>query len=152
VELAPLGLDSNGAKNALLSHTTYKSAGGSLAVPINIDQMTTYTAQVAVSPCKTPGTINLAGYQLTAQVFLAGRELTAWNDAFQIDTWGPSGAADNFVLLWGSGPIPTNEWFPIIATFSSSIAVNRIGLRLTPGSINWNGTMYVDDVVITPAL
>jgi hypothetical protein len=120
-------------------------------VPILIDVTTTYSAEVAVSPCESNGTVNLAGYKLTARMFLSGPELTTWSDALQIDTWGPSGAGDYYVLYWGSAPIPTGTWFPITATFSNSTPVNRIGLRLTPSS-NWQGAMYLDDVVIELAI
>lgn len=137
----------NGATNALLTHSQYQSFNTSLAVPILIDSNTTYGAEVSVSPCQSDGTINLAGYELTARVFLAGPELTTWSDALQIDTWGPSGQGDYFVAYWGSNPIPTGTWFSITATFVSGTPVNRIGLRLTPTS-NWVGTMYVDDVAI----
>jgi hypothetical protein len=151
-ELSPNWSDTggNGASNALLSHTRYQSANTSLAAPIIIDATTTFTASVAVSPCKTGGTINLAGYQLTAWVYLSSAsELPAWQDAFQIDTWGPTGAGDYQVLLWG--PISTNAWFKITSTFSSATPVNRIGLRVTPTG-SWSGSMYIDDVVITSAL
>jgi hypothetical protein len=141
------GAGANGATNALLTHSQYQSADTSLGVPILIDLATTYTAEVAVSPCQSNDTINLAGYELTARVFLAGPELTTWSDALQIDTWGPSGQGDYFVLYWGSNPIPTGTWFSITATFTNSTPVNRIGLRLTPTS-NWVGTMYIDDVAI----
>ena len=95
--------------------------------------------------------MKLAGYELRASVLLVGPELTTWSDAFQLDTWGPSGPGDNLVLLWGSNPIPTGTWFSVRAKFVSQAAVSRIGLRLTPSS-NWVGTMYVDDVVIEQAL
>jgi len=141
----------NGATNALLTHAQYQSSNTSLAVPILIDSNTTYGAEVAVSPCQADGTVNLAGYELTARVFLAGPELTTWSDALQLDTWGPSGQGDYFVVYWGSNPIPTGTWFSITATFVSGKPVNRIGLRLTPTS-NWVGTMYIDDVAINLAI
>lgn len=141
----------NGASNVLLTHSRYQSPDTALAVPILIDQATAYTAEVAVSPCPSDDSINLAGYALTARVFLSGPELTTWSDALQLDTWGPSGPGDYFVLEWGSNPIPTGTWFSITAAFTSSAPVNRIGLRLTPSS-NWSGTLYLDDVAIDLAI
>jgi hypothetical protein len=151
VDLNPAWSGKNGANNALLSHLQYQSPSTSLGVPILIDVATSATAEIAVPPCRTGAAINLAGYELSASVLLVGPELTTWSDAFQLDTWGPSGLGDNLVLLWGSNPIPTGAWFSVRAKFLSGTAVNRIGLRLSPSS-NWVGSMYIDDVVIEPAL
>jgi hypothetical protein len=122
-----------------------------LGAPVLIDVATSSTAEVSVPPCRTGEAINLAGYELSASVLLNGPELTTWSDAFQLDSWGPSGLGDNLVLLWGSSPIPTGVWFSVRAKFMSGTPVTRVGLRVTPSS-NWVGTMYIDDVVIKPAL
>jgi hypothetical protein len=104
------------------------------------------TAEFAVSPCKTGATVDLAGYTLTAWVYISGPAFGAL-DFFFVDTWGPSGLADNSPLEIGSS-ILTGSWFPVRGTFVSGVPVNRIGFRLAP-TTNWGGTIYIDDVVIT---
>jgi hypothetical protein len=52
---------------------------------------------------------------------------------------------DNFTPFFGN--IPTNQWFKVSLSFSSSVPVDHMAIVLAPSG-NWTGTMYVDDVVI----
>jgi len=144
-ELAPNLPGSDGATNLQVTHSQYHSGSGSasLIAPILIDASSSFNAEVAAS---TSCTINLAGYSISAWVYISGPALDRFNDGLQIDTWGPSDLGDRFVLYWGN--VPIGSWFQITYAFTSDVLVNRIGIRLAP-STNWQGTMYIDDVVIT---
>jgi hypothetical protein len=143
LELASNLTGANGATNIAITQSKYHGGNSALIAPVLIDMSTTYDAEVAVS---TSCANNIAGYSMSAWVFLSGPELTAWNNNLMVDTWGPSGLGDNSVLYWGN--IPTGAWFQITTSFVSAVPINRIGIRLTPNT-NWVGTIYVDDVVIT---
>lgn len=137
----------NGATNLQISHSQVHGGSASIAASVLIDYVNSNTAEVAVSPCKTGGTVDLAGYTLTAWVYISGPALGAL-DFFFVDTWGPSGLADNSPAAVGSS-ILTGSWFqlpPVV--FVSGVPANRIGFRLAP-TTNWSGTIYIDDVVIT---
>jgi len=136
----------NGATNLQISHSQVHGGSASIAASVLIDYVNSNTAEVAVSPCKTGGTVDLAGYTLTAWVYISGPALGAL-DFFFIETWGPSGLADNSPLAMGSS-ILTGSWFQVTGGFVSGVPVNHIGFRLAPAT-NWQGTMYIDDVVIT---
>jgi hypothetical protein len=143
--LAPNLPGVDGATNLQITHSQYHPGSGnsSIVVPVLIDYSSTFSAEVAAS---TSCTINLAGYTMSAWVYISGPALTSFNDGFQIDTWGPSDLGDRFVLYWGN--VPIGSWFQITYSFTSAVLVNRIGIRLSPSS-NWQGTMYIDDVAIT---
>ena len=137
---------SNGATNLQISHSQVHGGSASVATSVLIDYVNSNTAEVAVSPCKTGGAVDLAGYTLTAWVYISGPAFGAL-DFFFVDTWGPSGLADYSPLAMGSS-ILTGSWFQVTGGFVSGVPVNRIGFRLAP-TTDWNGTIYIDDVVIT---
>jgi hypothetical protein len=103
------------------------------------------TAEVAVSlSCAT----SLAGYRLSAWLYLAGPALGQWNDDLLSDTWAGNTSADLQPLF--KGGVPTGQWVQATVTFSpaTTSAVNRVGIRLVPSTV-WSGQMYIDDVVLT---
>jgi hypothetical protein len=142
-ELDPNWPGANGATNIQISQSQRHGGSSSLVAPILIDESTTFTAEVAAS---TSCLVNLAGNTMTAWVYISGPALTDWGNGIQVDTWAPSGQGDYLVLYWSNVPVGT--WFQITAAFTDATPVNRIGIRLSPAS-NWQGTMYIDDVVIT---
>jgi hypothetical protein len=135
----------NGATNMQLSQAQHRGGSYSLAAPILIDMTNTYTAGVAAS---TSCSVNLAGYKLSAWIYFdSTMSLSDHYNVVQVDNWNTSGGqGDHIPLKWGN--IPLKSWFEITYTFVSAVPVNRIGIRLSPAG-NWQGTMYIDDVVIT---
>ena len=142
-DIASVGLF-NGATNIGITHSQYMSPGAaSLAAPIEIGGANTLSAVVTVSLYCT---VNLSGYSGWAYVYFAGSvPLTDWTNQLGVKTWNSSGMEDNFTPFFGN--IPTNQWFKVSLSFSSSVPVDHMAIVLAPSG-NWTGTMYVDDVVI----
>jgi hypothetical protein len=146
-EICPNWATANGTTSIAIDSSVYHAGTGghSLVAQISVDQNTTLQGEVTLSlPCAT----NLAGYGISAWVYVAGPALPNWNDGLDIDTWSGStfGTTDMAVM----GGVTTGQWFQITRTLPATITtpVNRIGLRLVPSMV-WSGQMYVDDVVLT---
>jgi hypothetical protein len=94
--------------------------------------------------------VNLAGHTGWAWVFFAGSyPLTDFGNQLLLDTWNSSSGAQAEHNVPFFGNIPTNDWFQVPLGFGSGTLVDRIAISLSPAG-NWSGTIYVDDVVISP--
>jgi hypothetical protein len=146
-EICPNWATANGTTSIAIDSSVYHAGTGShsLVAQISVDLSTNVQAEVALSlPCAT----NLAGYEISAWVYVAGPALPNWNDGLDIDTWNGStfGITDMAVM----GGVTTGQWFQIARTLpaTTTTPVNRIGFRLVPSFV-WTGQMYIDDVVLT---
>jgi hypothetical protein len=138
----------NGATNVQISSTKTNpqnvASQYSLAVPVAIYENNMVPAAVTVPLCQAGSPINLAGYTLTAAVYLAGPAF-AWNGGMHVNTYGPGGVYD-----WGIqmlGPLKNDDWNCLSYTFSQSLQVDHVSIQLDANEY-WVGTMYIDDVVI----
>jgi hypothetical protein len=133
----------NGATNLAITSSERHGGSSALVAPVSIGTADRNFALVAAATsCST----NLAGYSMSAWVFLAGPALTNWNSAIFIQTWGSSGAGDRNGQYFGN--VPTGRWFEVTISFTTPTLVDRIGIELVPNT-DWVGTMYIDDVVLT---
>jgi hypothetical protein len=139
----------NGATNIQISSTRTNpnnlSSHYSLAVPVAIYENLIVPAAVAVPLCKTGTPINLAGYTLTAAVYLAGPAFDS-NGGMHVNTYGPG--ENNYD--WGIqmfNPLKNNDWNFLNYTFTESIQVDHVSIQLDANKY-WVGTMYIDDVII----
>jgi len=143
----PGSYGTNGATNIGATQSNAHGGSYSLIAPIQIDATNTFAASVTVSlPC----TVDLAGHSGWAWVYFAGSyPLTDFGNQLLVDTWNSSSLAtgDHNVPFFGN--IPINGWFQVTLGFTSGTLVDRIAISLSPAS-NWSGTIYVDDVVISP--
>jgi hypothetical protein len=139
----------NGATNCQVSSSrtnpTNTSSRYSLAVPVAIAENNIVPASVAVPLCGSGAAMNLAGYTLTAAVYLAGPEFT-WTGSMHVNSYGPGGVYDWGIQMFN--PLKNNDWNYLSYRFSQSIQVDHVAIQLDANEF-WVGTMYIDDVVIT---
>jgi hypothetical protein len=138
----------NGATNALISgamtNPNNPSSHYSLAVPVAIYDSNMVPAAVAAPLCNAGTPINLAGYTLTAAVYLAGPAFT-WTGGMHVNSYGPNGNYDWGIQMFN--PLKNNDWNFLNYTFTQSILVDHVSIQLDANEY-WVGTMYIDDVVI----
>ena len=92
----------------------------------------------------------MSGYKLTFQVLFHGAPaFSAMSQSVMGILWGSS--ADNSGGVgWLSGQ-PLDTWLPMSYTFTnSSELMDHLGIFFMSASTQWNGTMYIDDVQISP--
>jgi hypothetical protein len=146
-KVAPIsGGASNGVTNITVSSDISYQGGSSLRV-----DAATATKLIAVAVPVCSSTLDLNGYTMSARIYLDGDSTTPTGSDFFLDTWG-SGGADHEVAgttLSGSEHMPLREWYPMTVTFGVSVQADHIALRLSP-SVAWKGTVYIDNVTITP--
>lgn len=142
-ELPAYYTGANGATNLAVTSAQQRGGSSSLVAPVSIG---TADCSIALVAATTACLTNLAGYTMSAWVFLDGPAITLWNSGIFIVTWGPSGAGDRNGQYWGN--VPTGSWFEVTTSFTNSTLVNRIGIELVPNT-DWSGAMYIDDVVLT---
>jgi hypothetical protein len=139
----------NGATNVQISSTktnpNNSNSRYSLAVPVAIYDSLMVPAAVAVPLCQAGTPINLAGYTLTAAVYLAGPAFD-WNGGMHVNSYGPGGNYDWGIQMFD--PLKNNDWNYLNYTFTQSIQVDHVSIQLDANKY-WVGTMYIDDVTIT---
>lgn len=140
------GGDNNGTTNvtttSIAAHV--HDGGNALAVPGLTDGST--VVSVAVPVCRQGASVNMAGFTLSAWVYLTGTDLSSLSFLF-FDAWGPSGVFSSPVLT-GDKITVLNTWYQLSATFASTIQADHVAIRLNPNAA-WTGTMYIDSVSIT---
>jgi hypothetical protein len=145
----------NGVTNITISTAQHHTGASSLAVTIAFGSLSTNgagTAGVIVPLCASNGTLNLAGYTFSAWVL------------FSTIAGAVPGNAANLLQAFTTNASPgsvidveqfnLNQWLhlqgPLVGspTAESSAGLN-VEFALQP-SEGWSGTMFVDDVQITP--
>jgi hypothetical protein len=101
---------------------------------------------VATPLCKSQSSINVAGFTLSAWVYLSGTALSQYSFLF-FDAWGGSDRVSSPVLT-GEKIVAMNTWYYLQATFGSAVDADHVAIRLNP-EMSWSGIMYVDSVEIT---
>ena len=138
------GGENNGVTNVVTSSTVVEDGNVALAVPGLTNGGP--VVSVAVPICRPGASTNLAGFTMSAWVYLKGTALDTYGFVF-FDAWGPSGQASSPVLT-GEKIATMNTWYRVTATFSSTVQADHVAIRLNPG-MNWTGTMYIDSVTVT---
>jgi hypothetical protein len=139
------GGGTNGVTNLIATTTKVNDGSYALAVPIWIDNVNTTLASVTVPICNMGSTISLGGFALSANIFLSGPEIDpnaersisfgGWNGSDMVR----SPVATNMNVLVGT-------WMSLsTTTYGTSASADHINILFGPG-VNWNGTMYIDNV------
>lgn len=116
----------------------------SLAVVLNVDYSTTFYASVAVPICSSA--MPIAGHTMSAWLYFLGTTFDQYTFLW-FTAWSASDQ-DRVPAKIGSN-IPVNQWVNFTVTFPDSVNADHVAIQLSPGT-NWNGTMYIDSVTLTP--
>ncbi len=138
------GGDNNGVTNVTSTQTHVHGGNRGLAVSGLANGQ---VISVAVPLCGTGSVVNLAGYTMSAWVYLTGTEL-AFESFMFFDAWGASDAVRSPVLT-GSKIVAMNSWHHVEATFSSAVQASHVAVRLNP-ELSWTGIVYIDQIELTP--
>lgn len=152
-----------GVTNITVSTSHFHSGTRSLAVSISIASFSTNDsrgASVTVPLCASSGTLNLAGFTMSAWMLLAVNQGTLPMNAanlaqgFTRSTDTPtSGEADTAVAF---GQSNLNQWVHLQGSIIQASALNaQAGLSVEfpiadPNSEGFSGTWYIDDVQLIP--
>ena len=138
------GGENNGATNVTSTQTHVHAGNHALAVA---GLANAQVVSVAVPLCESGNTINMAGYTMSAWVYLTGTEL-AFESFMFFDAWGASDAASGPVLT-GSKIVEMNTWHRVEMTFSSAVQASHVAIRLNP-ELSWTGIVYIDEIQLSP--
>ena len=146
-----LASGANGVQNT--GHTSTAAnvhdGTGALAVPINVDYISTSVASVAVPFCQPGVTANLGGFTVSFWVKFAGNAAfdESSDDVFLfVGAWSSSSSIGGPALF--KKQMPINTWISVTRTYPVSIAADHISIELHPGG-QWQGTMFIDSVLVT---
>jgi hypothetical protein len=142
----------NGVTNIAVSTTHARTGTHSLAVPIAIGAWSSndarYTA-LLLPICPSTGTANVSGYTFSAWVYF-----TLVNGAMPMNAANlvQVNEAEAFTAVSQSN---LNQWLHVQGTFSSTAVGPQIHMTTDfpiadPTSEGFSGTMYMDDVQISP--
>jgi hypothetical protein len=145
-------LPGGGVTNITVSSTHVHSGSHSLAVTIAIAAWSTNDARftsIAVPICPSSGTANLSGYTFSAWVYFT---LTQGSIPMNAANLIQVNAAGAFTPVSQS---TINQWLHVQGSFSSVAAGPQINMMTDfpiadPNSEGFSGTMYLDDVQISP--
>jgi hypothetical protein len=144
----------NGATNIGVSSNRpagYTGSGSySLVVPVSIDVANTVVAEVGVIFCPS-GQISLGGYKISGYYYLDGPAFTdfAFLAAYQ---WGSNEAETGRTMIAlnaGNDTLPNKQWVQFEKTVTVSAVANHLNFTLSPNSVSWYGTMYLDEIKVT---
>jgi hypothetical protein len=155
---------SAGITNITVSSSQAHTGSRSLAISLSIGSFSTSQARgitVVVPLCASSGTINLAGYSFTAWVSfsLTGGSFPS-NAANLIQEFTAStdtstrGTATNPIAIGNSNLVPA--WKIFGGAINQASTANSLGEVYVefpladPNSEGFSGTMYLDDIQITP--
>jgi hypothetical protein len=161
---APDSASSGGITNIGVSSTHAHTGSRSLAVSLSIGSFSadqSAGARVIVPLCGSTGTVNLAGYTFTAWVSFTltsgSFPMNAANliQEFTASTDTPTvGVAANPIAIDSTDTFPTWKVFGGAinqASTANSLGEIAVGFPLAdPNSEGFSGTMYLDDIQITP--
>jgi hypothetical protein len=154
---------SSGITNITVSASRFHTGGHSFAVSMSIGAYSTTGARgvsVAVPLCASTGTINLAGYTFSAWVYFTVSAGTIPMNAanliqgmFTVKDSPTTGGLNTAIPV---SQATTNQWLHLQGNINQTDAMNylaaiSVGFPLAdPNSEGFSGTMYIDDVQITP--
>jgi hypothetical protein len=138
------GGDGNGVTNVTTTSNRVHDGSRALAVPGSTGAGP--IVSVAAPVCQAGASVNMAGFTMSAWVYLTGTDLSTYSFLF-FDAWGPSSQASSPVLT-GTKIMSLNTWYQLTATFSSTVQADHVAIRLNP-EMSWTGTMYIDSVTVT---
>lgn len=141
------GGGTNGATNFVATTTQKHDGNYALAVPILVDNDTTYLGSTTVPLCGNGSTLALGGFSMSAWVLIhsaAGSSLDAGSSSIFFSAWSASSFDDEPALL---GDIVTDTWYHLSVTFNTAVQADHIAIYLSPNM--WQGTMYIDSVTLT---
>jgi hypothetical protein len=136
------GGTNNGVTNVTITTSRTHDGSRALAVPALANGQ---VVSVAVPVCLDGNTVNVAGFTVSAWVYLTGTDLSTYSFIF-FDAWGASENVGNPVLT-GTKITTMNTWYHLTTTFASTIDADHVAIRLNP-EVSWTGTMYIDSVTI----
>jgi hypothetical protein len=152
-----------GVTNITVSTSHFHTGGQSLAVSLGIAAFSSNDsrgAAVTVPLCKSTGTVNLAGYTLSAWLFFTVNQGSLPMNAANLvlgftratDTT-TAGSADQAIAV---GQSTLNQWLHFQSLINQASPLNALlGLSVEfpiadPNSEGFAGTMYIDDVQLVP--
>ena len=154
---------SNGVTNITVSSSRFHSGSRSLALTLGISAYSTNEArgaEVLVPLCASTGTVNLAGYTFSAWVYYTVTSGSIPMNAANL-TQGMFHVRNAPTLGVAAGPVAVtqsnlNQWLHMQGSINQTNASNYmleidVGFPIAdPASEGFAGTMYIDDVQLTP--
>ena len=154
---------SNGVTNITVSSSRFHSGSRSLALTLGISAYSTNEArgaEVQVPLCASTGTVNLAGYSFSAWVYYTVTSGSIPMNAANL-TQGMFHVRNSPTLGVADGPVAVsqsnlNQWLHMQGSINQTNASNymleiNVGFPIAdPASEGFAGTMYIDDVQLTP--